>query len=161
MRIHPAKSLLITLFCSQSVLAMDIGMCIPGSIEGNPTYYGLMTTNTKLQCELQGELKRRVWTAPELYQQGWRLIDVVGGDATLATGGKGPAPMYMFERAERPPVEETPDTEVEAEAAAEAETPAAAEVEEAKEESGGFRLFRRGSSPRSSSPDPSSEVPTY
>ena len=83
-------------------LAADIGVCVKQAVKGNPAYYGLMTTNTKLQCELQAVKQNRVWTAPELYDAGWRLIEVVGGDTTLATQGKGPSPMYIFERENRP-----------------------------------------------------------
>jgi hypothetical protein len=70
--------------------------CVVAQLEGNTTYFGTATTATKLLCEIDNP---NIYpTLPELYAQGWRLIDVLGGDHAIAMGNRGPSPLYLLER---------------------------------------------------------------
>ncbi|WP_295882584.1 hypothetical protein [uncultured Thiohalocapsa sp.] len=71
--------------------------CVVAQMEGNPTYFGTATTATRLRCEIDNASLRP--TLPELYAEGWRLIEVVGGNHAIAMGNRGPSPLYLLERA--------------------------------------------------------------
>jgi hypothetical protein len=78
------------------VLGADIVACIVADLESNSSYYGMATTVTRLRCEFAN--KDYYPTLPELYRQGWRLIQVLGGDQALSQGTRGPSPLYLLER---------------------------------------------------------------
>lgn len=78
------------------VLGADIVACIVAETENNSSYYGMATTVTRLKCEFAS--KDYYPTLPELYRQGWRLIQVLGGDHALSQGTRGPSPLYLLER---------------------------------------------------------------
>lgn len=78
------------------VLGTDIVACIVADTESNSSYYGMATTVTRLKCEFAS--KDYYPTLPELYRQGWRLIQVLGGDHALSQGTRGPSPLYLLER---------------------------------------------------------------
>jgi len=81
--------------------AQIIACVVADNLQGNPTYFGMATTVTKLRCEIAN--KDFFPTLPLLYQQGWRLIQVVGGDHAMSTGNRGPSPLYFLEREDVPP----------------------------------------------------------
>lgn len=93
---------LLTIFTAvlgtAAVQAAQVTVCTPANdIKSNPTYYGLVSTRTKLKCEVKPANLRP--TLPQLYQSGWRLIQVVGGDNSLARGGKKVVPpLYYLEK---------------------------------------------------------------
>jgi hypothetical protein len=75
----------------------DFVACIVASLPNNANYYGNATTTTKLKCEFTN--KDYYPTLPELYRQGWRLLEVIGGDLALANrGSSGISPLYLLER---------------------------------------------------------------
>lgn len=76
--------------------AVDIVACVVADTPENPQYYGIATVVTRLRCEFVQ--KDYYPTLAELYQKGWRLIKVVGGDYALAMGNEGPSPLYYLER---------------------------------------------------------------
>ena len=78
------------------VLGTDIVACIVADTQDNSSYYGMATTVTRLKCEFTN--KDYYPTLPELYRQGWRLVQVLGGDQALSQGTRGPSPLYLLER---------------------------------------------------------------
>jgi len=80
----------------QQVLGAEIVACIVADTPNNSSYYGMATTVTRLRCEFTN--KDYFPTLPELYRQGWRLIQVLGGDQALSQGTLGPSPLYLLER---------------------------------------------------------------
>ncbi len=85
--------------------AAEIVACVVAPIPNNPAYYGTSTTITQLKCEFGN--KDYYPTIAQLYQQGWRLIEVVqvpGAERGLASGAQAASPLYFFER-EKAPVE--------------------------------------------------------
>jgi hypothetical protein len=85
---------------SIQALGTDIVACIVADVPDNSSYYGMATTLTRLRCEFTN--RDYYPTLPELYHQGWRLIQVLGGDQALVQGSRGPSPLYLLER-EAPP----------------------------------------------------------
>ena len=80
------------------VQAAQLTVCVPAKdVKNSPTYYGIASTRTRLKCEVKPASLRP--TLGQLYKDGWRLIQVVGGDNSLARGGKGvAAPLYYLEK---------------------------------------------------------------
>lgn len=73
----------------------EVLACVVAPLEKNPTYFGTATTVTKLKCEITNE---DVYpTLPDLYRQGWRLIQVLGAEQAIASQGKGTSPLYLLE----------------------------------------------------------------
>jgi hypothetical protein len=85
---------------SSRVQGADIVACIVADTQNNSSYYGMATTVTRLKCEFTD--KDYYPTLPELYRQGWRLIQVLGGDHALSQGTRGPSPLYLLEREAAP-----------------------------------------------------------
>lgn len=84
--------------------------CVVAQLEGNTGYYGAATVSTKLKCEFTNP--DYFPTLQDLYQQGWRLIAVLGDNHAIAMGGRGPSPLYMLEReVPRPPAAASPPPE--------------------------------------------------
>jgi hypothetical protein len=82
---------------SLPALGTDIVACVVATnAANNATYYGAATTVTQLKCEFTN--KDYFPTLPELYRQGWRLIQVLGGDQAILKGGQGVSPLYLLER---------------------------------------------------------------
>jgi hypothetical protein len=77
----------------------EMTVCVvDGAIQNNINYAGLATTKTNLLCELDKPNYRP--TLPELYAEGWRLIQVVGGENSVARLGQNvKLPLYYLERA--------------------------------------------------------------
>jgi hypothetical protein len=92
--------LAFVVLASSRALGADIVACIVADTANNSSYYGMATTVTRLKCEFTD--KDYYPTLPELYRQGWRLIQVLGGDHALSQGTRGPSPLYLLER-EAPP----------------------------------------------------------
>jgi hypothetical protein len=92
---------------SIQALGTDIVACIVADVPDNSSYYGMATTLTRLRCEFTN--RDYYPTLPELYHQGWRLIQVLGGDQALVKGTQGPSPLYLLER-EAPPGGRTDST---------------------------------------------------
>lgn len=96
-------SLSLSMFLSGAQAATapyQIVGCVVAQLEGNSGYYGTATTATKLKCEFTNP--EYYPTLQELYQQGWRLISVLGDNQAISMGGRGPSPLYLLER-EAPP----------------------------------------------------------
>jgi hypothetical protein len=74
----------------------EVVACVVADTPENPAYYGMATTVTQLKCEFTN--KDYLPTLGQLYKQGWRLIEVVGGDHALSMGNRGPSPLYFLER---------------------------------------------------------------
>jgi len=89
---------------SSRAIGADIVACIVADTPDNSSYYGMATTVTRLKCEFTD--KDYFPTLPALYRQGWRLIQVLGGDHALSQGTRGPSPLYLLER-ESPPAAST------------------------------------------------------
>jgi hypothetical protein len=85
----------------------QIVACVVATLEGNGSYYGAATTTTKLKCELADP--DYFPTLVELYAEGWRLIEVVGGNHAIAMGHQGPSPLYLLERDESGPAARNTD----------------------------------------------------
>ena len=81
---------------AQRVPGHQIVACIVAQLEGNTSYFGTATTATKLKCEFTNPDYQP--TLAELYAQGWRLIEVLGGNHAIAMGNSGPSPLYLLER---------------------------------------------------------------
>ncbi len=76
--------------------AAELLACVVAGIPDNPTYNGMATTLTKLKCELP---KADYYpTLPELYRQGWRLLQAVRAELTLCQAAQVPSPLYYLER---------------------------------------------------------------
>ena len=95
------RALLLSLSLTLAMLpaaadAAQILACIVADVEGNTSYYGTATTATKLKCELPNP--DYLPTLADLYRQGWRLIQVLGGNHAIAMGNRGPSPLYLLER---------------------------------------------------------------
>jgi len=86
----------LLMLVSSQVLATDIVACVVADTQNNPSYYGMATTVTRLKCEFAN--KDYFPTLPDLYRQGWRLIQVLGGDHALSQGTRAPSPLYLLER---------------------------------------------------------------
>lgn len=67
--------------------------------EKNPTYYGLATLLTRLKCEIP-DTEDKILTLGALYNNGWRLVQVVGEGWLRPMAGKQQAlsPIYYMER---------------------------------------------------------------
>lgn len=76
--------------------AADLVACVVAALPNNPTYHGTATTITKLKCEFTRQ--DYYPTLGELYRQGWRLIEVMGGELALLAGDKAASPLYFLER---------------------------------------------------------------
>jgi hypothetical protein len=94
-RFHPLLPAVLA-FAALPASGTDIVACVVAALPNNPVYNGAATTVTKLQCEFTN--KDIYPTLPELYAQGWRLIQILGGDQALAKAGQGPSPLYLLER---------------------------------------------------------------
>lgn len=77
-------------------LGADIVACIVAGVPNNPNYLGTATTVTKLKCEFTNA--NYYPTLPDLYRQGWRVIEVLGAEQTISRGGQGVSPLYLLER---------------------------------------------------------------
>ena len=80
--------------------ATEIVACVVAPLPNNPAYYGTATTITQLKCEFTN--KDYYPTLSQLYQLGWRLIQVVGGELALAPGNQVASPLYLLERTQAP-----------------------------------------------------------
>ncbi len=69
--------LVLVALAPTQVVGTDIVACIVADTQNNSSYYGMATTVTRLKCEFTN--KDYYPTLPELYRQGWRLIQVLGG----------------------------------------------------------------------------------
>jgi len=92
--------LAFVVLASSRALGADIVACIVADTANNSSYYGMATTVTRLKCEFTD--KDYYPTLPELYRQGWRLIQILGGDHALSQGTRGPSPLYLLEREAQP-----------------------------------------------------------
>lgn len=97
------KSLMRMLVAAATGWAAAVGgaemtVCVvDGAIQNNINYAGLATTKTKMLCEFDKPNYRP--TLPELYADGWRLIEVVGGENAVARLGQNVKfPLYYLER---------------------------------------------------------------
>jgi len=93
--------LLITagLLGAASAQAAEMTVCIADArIPNNPRYLNyLATTQTRLICEINRDNYRP--TLPDLYSEGWRLMQVVGGEQTPPQPGQtARSPLYYLER---------------------------------------------------------------
>ena len=86
----------LLLWASSPAFATDIVACIVASLPNNRTYFGTATTATKLKCEFTNE--NYFPTLPELYRQGWRVIQVLGAEQAISSAGQGASPLYLLER---------------------------------------------------------------
>ena len=93
-------AVLLCTAANTQLFAAEIVGCVVAKLEGNTSYYGTATVFTKLKCEFQNPDYHSTLT--ELYQRGWRLIEVVGGDHAIAMGNSGPSPLYLLERESSP-----------------------------------------------------------
>ena len=85
----------LLLLCAAPAKSADLVACIVAPIPNNPTYNGMATTITKLKCEFT---RNDFYPSlGELYKQGWRLIEVVGGELALAPGNQVASPLYFLE----------------------------------------------------------------
>jgi hypothetical protein len=78
--------------------AAEMTVCVADAgIKNNVLYLGVMaTTQTRLICEIDKPNYRP--TLRDLYQEGWRLVQVVGADWALAQGQNARSPLYYLER---------------------------------------------------------------
>jgi hypothetical protein len=78
--------------------AAEMTVCVvDGAIQNNINYAGLATTKTRMLCEFDKPNYRP--TLPDLYAEGWRLIQVVGGENAVARQGQNVKfPLYYLER---------------------------------------------------------------
>jgi hypothetical protein len=105
----------IGLLGATSVPAAEMTVCIGHTgIPNNPRYLGyLATTQTRLLCEINRQNYQP--TLPDLYADGWRLIQVVGGEQMMAQSGQNlRSPLYYLERETKPqppaePAEKEPE----------------------------------------------------
>ncbi len=93
-------SLLVLGGSLQPAASAEITACVIAGLQGNPSYYSTATTATRLKCELNAA--DYYPTLNELYQQGFRLIQVIGGDHAMSLGNGGPSPLYLLERETSP-----------------------------------------------------------
>lgn len=84
----------------------QVTACIVADTKGNPSYFGTATTKTQLKCELGSNAGTP--TLIDLYKQGWRLIDIVGGNHAISLGNRGPSPLYLLERELKAPANKAP-----------------------------------------------------
>jgi len=101
-RLFLALTLLFTVAVSEAMPTFRITACVVANLQGNPSYFGAATTMTRLKCELPDSGVNP--TLAELYQQGWRVIEVLGGNHTISLGNNGPSPLYLLEQAILPSV---------------------------------------------------------
>jgi hypothetical protein len=92
----------VALGWSLSAGAAEVTVCvIDSAIQNNVNYAGLATTKTRMLCELDKPNYRP--TLPELYADGWRLIQVIGGENAVARLGQNVKfPLYYLERSSTP-----------------------------------------------------------
>ncbi len=91
--------LVVALLGAGAAQAAEITVCIAdATIKNNPLYLGAMaTTQTRLICEIDKPNYRP--TLRDLYQDGWRLISMAGGERALAQAGESVrSPIYYLAR---------------------------------------------------------------
>ena len=97
MTIHRKWLFTLVLSASLPAGAYELTVCVVDT-EGanNPVYHHLPTTATRMSCETGDPVQRP--TLPELYAQGWRLIEVVSVPAATKPGAYPPSPAFYLER---------------------------------------------------------------
>lgn len=92
---------LLLAFAPLPSLGGDFVACVVAGLPDNGTYLGAATRTTKLKCEFTNA--NYFPTLPELYQQGWTLIQVLGAEQAISRGGQGASPLYLLEHKDPPP----------------------------------------------------------
>jgi hypothetical protein len=84
-----------------SLYAAEVNVCYAEQGNANPMYMDLATTQTRFICF--GTDKRFRPTFNELYENGWRLAQIVDGKAFKNQKGvQVRVPLYYFERDKKP-----------------------------------------------------------
>ena len=92
---------LLVIMAAASVQAADVTFCVAESGNKNTTYFNLATVKTRLICDFYGPNVRP--TLPQLYKDGWHLIQVMDG-TMIRSDGKNQyrAPIYYLDREKAP-----------------------------------------------------------
>lgn len=94
---HRLLLAVISALFSVNLIAAQITVCIiDAQVANNPQYYHLPNTATQLVCEIPDNTKQTLAT---LYQNGWRLIQVVNVDSRYQTKDNAvPSALLYFEK---------------------------------------------------------------
>ena len=81
---------------SQALGANQVMACvIDGSLQNNPRYHHMPNTATRLRCEFGGNQRPNL---RELYNSGWRLLDIEPVDKPATRNQKFVSPILYLER---------------------------------------------------------------